>query len=129
MVQLKILSGRSEEASLVVRRFPCVIGRSPSADVRLEESGVWDRHLELALNDAGKFVLRTFPNALATVNGASCSETPLKNGDLIEMGILKIRFWLCETRQQSLRLREIVTWLSLGILSAGQIGLIYWLLR
>ena len=129
MVQLKVFSGTSAGSTLVVQHFPCVIGRSPSADLRLEANGVWERHLELALNEAGRFVLRTFPNALTTVNGSSCTETSLKNGDLIGLGMLKIQFWLRETSQYSMRPREIVTWLGLGILSAGQIGLIYWLLR
>jgi len=52
----------------------------------------------------------------------------LRNGDLIEVGPLKIQFWLSETRQRSLRTREFFTWFALAALCAGQIVLIYGLL-
>jgi len=42
---------------------------------------------------------------------------------------VKIRFWLSETRQKGLRLREFLTWAALTALCAGQVALIYALLR
>lgn len=129
MVQLRVLGGRKADGVHVVNRFPCVIGRSVSADVRLEEPGVWDRHFELNLNSAGFFTLKACPNSLVSINGQPSQEAVLRNGDVIETGLLKIHFWLSESRQSSLRPREISTWLALAILSAGQIALVYWLLR
>jgi hypothetical protein len=127
MVQLKFLTGKQPGRVCSVQRFPCLIGRSANADVRVEEGGVWDEHLEITLSFAEGFILRTLPNSLASINGQRFDRVPVRNGDIIEMGSLKMQFWLEATRQRSLRARELLTWLALGILSLGQVGLIYWL--
>ena len=129
MVQLKILSGANAGTEHVARRFPCVIGRASSADCRVSDAGVWDQHLELDLKIPTGFVLRLQPNALARVNGQPFEEILLRNGDLVEIGAVKIQFWLGELRQTSLAWRELATWLALAALCAVQLGLIYWLIR
>ncbi|MGD0260304.1 MAG: FHA domain-containing protein [Verrucomicrobiota bacterium] len=129
MVQLKVLSGKKAGTAWVARRFPVRIGRSSAADLQLEESGVWDQHLQLDFDPAEGFILSTQPNALAKVNGQPVHQTVLRNGDAIDLGSLKMQFWLSETRQTSLRLREGLTWAGIAAVSLGQIGLIYWLLR
>lgn len=125
MVQLKILSGKMAGTERVARHFPFRIGRSPAADLQLEEDGVWDQHVELAFDAASGFVLSTHSNALATINGHAFREVILRNGDALEIGALKICFWLAETRQTSLRLREWLTWAALVLITAGQVVLIY----
>jgi|SRR5437016_1774689 len=129
MVQFSILSGKQAGTAWMARRFPVRIGRAASADLQLTENGVWDQHLQLDFNPAQGFVLKTEPNALATVNGQPVTQILLHNGDTIELGSLKMRFWLSETRQTSLRLREWLTWTGIASISLGQIALIYWLLR
>jgi pSer/pThr/pTyr-binding forkhead associated (FHA) protein len=129
MVVLKILAGTRAGTEFSLRKFPFQIGRSSSAQICLPEAGVWDRHLEIALDDSGAFSLRTEKGALAAVNGDPVEQTALKNGDLIEIGALKIRFGLSPTRQQSLTFRELATWCALGLLSLGQIAIVYWLAR
>ena len=129
MIQLQILSGKKAGTDSVARRFPFHIGRSSAADLCLEEDGIWDQHLELDLIIPDGFVLSAQPNALATVNGQQVQQIILRNGDLIGIGSLKMRFWLSETRQTGLRFREGLTWCVLGLLSAGQVCLIYWLLK
>ena len=129
MVQLKILSGKKAGVSWMARRFPARIGRSPSADFQLEENGVWDEHLQLDCQPGEGFSLSVAPRALATVNGQSISQTLLRNGDVSEMGSLKMQFWLSATRQPALALREWLTWTAIGLICLGQIGLIYWLVR
>ncbi|HWV99864.1 MAG TPA: FHA domain-containing protein [Candidatus Acidoferrum sp.] len=130
MVQLKILSGKKAGAVWTARRFPVRIGRSANADLCLEEDGIWDRHLLLQFRRADGFVLTTEPNALATVNGESIQAAAvLRNGDSIELGALKLQFWLSETRQFGLGLRETLTWVGIALVGLGQVGLIYWLLR
>ena len=74
-------------------------------------------------------VLTAQPNALATVNGQPVQRAVLRNGDAIEIGSLKLQFWLSETRQRGLRFREGLTWAGIAAISLGQVGLIYWLLR
>jgi pSer/pThr/pTyr-binding forkhead associated (FHA) protein len=129
MVQLKVLSGKKAGTAWAARRFPVRIGRSSAADLQLEESGIWDQHLQLDFHPAEGFILSAQPNALATVNGQPVHQTVLRNGDAIALGSLRMQFWLSETRQTGLRLREGFTWAGIAALSLGQVGLIYWLLR
>ena len=129
MVQLKVLSGKQAGAVAATGRFPFVVGRNQTANLRLEEDGVWDRHLELNLRTPEGFVLTVHSEARATVNDQPVQQAILRNGDLIAMGPVKIQFWLSETRQSDLRPREWLTWAALAALCAGQVALIYRLLR
>jgi pSer/pThr/pTyr-binding forkhead associated (FHA) protein len=129
MVQLKILSGKKAGTVWMARRFPVRIGRSANASLQLEEDGVWDQHLQLDLVPIQGFRLSAQPDALTAVNGQPVEQTILRNGDLIEIGSLKMQFWLSETRQAGLRLREVFIWVVLAAVSLGQLGLIYWLVR
>jgi hypothetical protein len=129
MVQLKVLSGRKAGTIWVARRFPVRIGRSAAADLQLEEEGVWDQHLQLDFNPEKGIVLSALPNALAAVNGHAVDQTVLRNGDSIDIGSLRMRFWLSETRQVGLRFREGLTWAGIAAICLGQVGLIYWLLH
>ena len=129
MLQLSILSGKTAGTVWVARRFPVRIGRAAGCDLSLEGNGVWDEHLRVRFEPARGFVLETTPNALATINGQPLQRTVLRNGDLIEIGSVKMQFCLSETRQTGLRLREALTWAAIAGISLGQIGLIYWLLK
>jgi pSer/pThr/pTyr-binding forkhead associated (FHA) protein len=129
MVQLKILSGEKAGTMWVARRFPVRIGRAATADLRLEEDGVWDEHLQLEFKPAEGFVLHAQPKALASVNGQRVEQAVLRNGDAIEIGSLKLQFWLSETRQKGLRWREALIWTGIAAVSLGQIALIYRLLK
>jgi hypothetical protein len=130
MVQFKILSGKMAGTRWGSRRFPVRIGRGTSADLKSEEDGVWDEHLRLDFNARDGFVLSPQQNALARVNGQPLAHPlALRNGDMIEVGSLKLEFWLTETRQRGLALREWLTWVFIALICLGQVGLIYWLLR
>jgi pSer/pThr/pTyr-binding forkhead associated (FHA) protein len=129
MIQLKILSGKKAGTSMVARRFPVRIGRAPSANLQLEEDGVWDQHLRLDFKTREGFFLSPEPNALATINGELLEARLLRNGDTVQIGTLKIQFWLSDARQRGLGFREWLTWLSIAAISFGQIALIYLLLR
>jgi pSer/pThr/pTyr-binding forkhead associated (FHA) protein len=129
MVQLKVLSGKKAGTAWVARRFPVRIGRSAGCDLQVEEDGVWDQHLQLDFNPAKGIVLSAQSNALVAVNGQAVQQTVLRNGDAIDIGSLRLQFWLSETRQVDLRLREGFTWAAIAAISLGQVGLIYWLLR
>jgi hypothetical protein len=129
MVQLKLLSGKRAGTTWMARRFPVRIGRSGATDLQLEEVGVWDQHLQLDFDPAEGIVLSVQQNALASVNGQPVQQAVLRNGDAIEIGSLRMQFWLGETRQAGLRLREGLTWAGIAAISLGQVGLIYWMLR
>ena len=129
MIQLKILSGKKAGTVWTARRFPVRIGRAANAELRVEEDGVWERHLVLQLRRADGFILTTEPDALATVNGEPIQEAVLRNGDSIEAGALRLQFWLSETRQFGLGLREALTWVGIVLVCLVQVALIYWLLK
>jgi hypothetical protein len=129
MFQLKVLSGKKAGFVWVARRFPVRIGRAAAANLQLEESGVWDQHLQLDLIPGEGIVLSAQPNALASVNGQPVHRTVLRNGDAIDIGSLRMQFWLGEARQAGLRFREGLTWAGIAAISLGQVGLIYWLLH
>ena len=125
MVRLTILSGKMAGTEHSARHFPFRLGRSASADLRLEDDGVWERHAELALDAATGFVLSAQSGALVSVNGRPCREAVLRNGDEMDLGALKLRFWIGPTRQRSLRLREWLTWMAFLLITAAQLFLIY----
>jgi pSer/pThr/pTyr-binding forkhead associated (FHA) protein len=129
MVQLRIVSGKKAGSAYVARRFPVQIGRSPRAELQLEEDGVWNEHLRLDFDPGEGFVLSTCENALAAVNSAPFQKTVLRNGDLIQIGSSKLQFWLGETRQVALGWREWLLWSGIALISIGQIVLVYLLLR
>lgn len=74
-------------------------------------------------------VLVSNPKAITVVNGDKIDEVALREGDLIEAGAVKLRFGFDAVRQKSLFARETLTWIALGLLSLGQVALIYQLLR
>ena len=125
MVLLQVFSGKNAGPATLARHFPFVVGRNSTADLCLEQDGIWDRHLELHLRFPDGFLLKADPRALTSVNGQPIQQVFLRNGDLIEVGRLRIQFWLSETRQRGLRTREFLTWFGLAALCAGQIVLIY----
>jgi pSer/pThr/pTyr-binding forkhead associated (FHA) protein len=129
MIQLNVLSGKKAGSQTVVRRFPFSIGRAAQNDLQLEDAGVWDQHLVLELHRENKrFTLAVAPNALVAVNGQAVQTAPLRNGDLISFGPVKIQFWLAAVTQRGLHLRELFVWALLLAVTALQFLLLYWFL-
>jgi pSer/pThr/pTyr-binding forkhead associated (FHA) protein len=129
MIQLNILSGKTAGAQLAARRFPFRIGRAEGNDLKLEDDGVWERHLVLEFQKGEGFKLATSANALATVNGEPVLEKILHNGDIITIGSARLQFWLAVAQQRGLGLRENFAWALLIFVTLGQFILIFWLLR
>ena len=129
MVQLQLHTGKQAGTQWVARRFPVRIGRSPASDLQLEEPGVWDNHLELNLDPAQGVTLTAQADALVTVNREAVQAARLRNGDSIEVGSVRLQFWLAETRQRGLRVREWFVWCLLAAVSLGEVALVYWLLK
>jgi hypothetical protein len=127
MVQLKILSGKKAGTVSVVRHFPFQLGRSANSDLQLDEAGVWDEHFQISLDSTQHIILETQPNALVTINGQPAQQGILRSGDSIEIGSLKMQFWLSQPLQAGLRIRELLVWTAIASVFAAQIVLIYWL--
>src|SRR4051812_6973684 len=113
----------------VARRFPFTVGRAANVGLRLEDPGVWDDHFTINLGPDAQFELHSRPGATSYVNGTPLEASILRNGDLIKMGAVEIRFGLSPTRQRSFVARELFVWIGLAVISLGQVTLIYWLLQ
>jgi hypothetical protein len=129
MIQLHILSGKKAGATINISQLPFQVGRTASSGLALEDAGVWDNHFQISWPETQALVLTANPKAVTVVNGAKVSDAPLREGDLIEAGAVKMRFGFAPVRQRSLKVRELLTWIALGALSLGQVVLIYQLLR
>lgn len=128
MVQFKILSGKKAGSSWETRHFPVRIGRSAGSNLQLEEAGVWDDHLKVTLESTEGFLAETQSNAFASINGQSIQRSALRNGDTIEMGSVKLQFWLSEAQQRGQTFREAFVWSVISLVCLAQIALVYWLL-
>jgi len=127
VLQFTILNGKQAGTQWRARRFPFRIGRSPDADLRLEEEGIWDSHLAIELRPPEGFVLSVQSTAFASIDSQPVQHAILRNGDIIELGAVKMQFGLAPTRPRSLYFREFLTWIVLALLCLAQIALIYWL--
>jgi len=128
MVQFKILSGKMAGSSWETRRFPVRIGRSTGSDLQLEEAGVWDDHLKIGLEPKEGFMAETQASAFASINGQPIQRAALRNGDTLEIGSVKLQFWLSEAPQRGQAFREAFVWSMISLVCLGQIALVYWLL-
>ncbi|HSA00349.1 MAG TPA: FHA domain-containing protein [Candidatus Paceibacterota bacterium] len=125
MVLLGILSGRMAGQFLRACRFPFRVGRGVAMDARFEDEGVWDFHLELAWDRRKGFWARRQGEALATINGQPFQDQLLRNGDLIGMGAVQLRFSLSETVYRNPAWRESMVWILLSAVLIAELGLVY----
>lgn len=129
MVQFQILSGKQAGHRWIARRFPVRIGRDAANDLCLEEEGIWGRHCELRLDSTAGFILETQTDALVTVNHEPTRSAPLQNGDSVELGAVKLRFWLADPVIRTFRVREWFVWTLVAGIALSELALICWLLR
>jgi len=129
MVQLSILNGRQAGNLMVVRRFPFSIGRGSGNQLQLDDDGVWERHATLEIQERHRFVVQTIAGALLSVNLEPQASAALRNGDILSIGSVKLQFSLAPTSQRGLVWIEAFLWLLLALVTAAQMGLIYWLVR
>jgi pSer/pThr/pTyr-binding forkhead associated (FHA) protein len=129
MIELHILAGKKAGSQSAVRRFPFRIGRDRGNDLQLDDDGAWGQHLTLEFQRREGFRLTAAPDALVMVNHQPVQTILLRNGDVITLGSVKLRFWLAAARQRSLRLREWFVWVLLLVVVLCQFVLIYRLIR
>ena len=129
MIQLRVLSGKMAGENIFVRHFPFNIGRASHSDLRLEDSGVWDDHLNIKFNRKEGYILKAAPSAFCAVNDQPQSSARLRNGDVVSFGSVKMQFWLAPAKLRGLKARELSVWLLLTGLTGAQIFLILRLLK
>lgn len=127
MIQLKVLSGKKAGAIMAARHFPLHIGRRPDSDLCLDEQGVWEEHFSVAFDPLDGIMLKSHAEAVTIVNGHHLQGATLRNGDLIEIGSVRLQFWIGETTQRASRWREWLIWVTIVVISLTQIALVYWL--
>lgn len=129
MVLLKVLTGKMAGTEAVARHFPFRVGRAVRADLSIEGHGVWDRHCEIQWQRGEGLALRATSGAMTLVNGQVVTTARLRHGDLIQLGELRMQFWLSPAQQAGLKLREFLTWLGVAAVIAVEIGLMLRLTR
>ena len=128
MVLLRFLTGPKADGLQAVRRFPFHVGRAPDNDLCLDAAGIWDYHFMVDLRPHEGFIFQTFNEAFAAVNDQPKNSARLRNGDVISFGSAKIQFWLSAPAQRGLRLRELLVWTLILLVTLGQFALICYLL-
>lgn len=128
MIQFQVLSGKQAGDRWIARRFPVRIGRDSDSDLRLSDPGIWNRHCNVILDPDLGCVLVAQPDALLTVNREPQQTIRLRNGDIIELGDVRLRFWLADPVLRSFRLNEWFVWLLIAGIALGQAALAWWLI-
>jgi hypothetical protein len=90
---------------------------------------VWEKHFEISLRRGEGCFGSAQPAALVLMNEEKIETGKLQHGDLIELGSIRLRFWLASRDQKALRAREALVWFSMVALLAVQTALIWLLLR
>jgi len=119
LIQLRVMNGPGAGSTWVASSLPASFGRSPADGLRCEAKGVWEGHFNVRLEKDGVFVLSARAEAFCRVNGSPVSEVPLRHGDVIDAGEMKLCFGFADAPQKSLRAREVLAWvliLGLGLL-------------
>ena len=128
MLLLHIINGKQAGTQFTARQFPVRVGRSASADLVLEEPGVWDEHFQIDFTPEG-LMLASQPEAPVLINDQPVSEARLRNGDIISIGQLSLRFELAPVLQRNQAVSEWILWAGLATVYCAQAVLICWLLK
>ncbi|RME90545.1 MAG: FHA domain-containing protein [Verrucomicrobia bacterium] len=123
MVCLRVLSGSTAGQEFVARRFPLVAGRGRQADVRIEGTGVWERHFRIEWERDQGLVLAPEGEAIVRVDGRRVQRERLRNGCVIEAGDVRLLFTLSPVLQVSPRWREGCVWAGLALLFVAELAI------
>jgi pSer/pThr/pTyr-binding forkhead associated (FHA) protein len=86
-IKLLCIGALASPREVTIDRFPIEIGRGITAGVRIDDRWISRRHCELAY-EAGVIVVRDLSSRHGTmVNGQPISESPLADGDLLQLGL------------------------------------------
>jgi pSer/pThr/pTyr-binding forkhead associated (FHA) protein len=101
---LSLASGERADpipVTLLINRFPCVVGRHSGADRRLSDPSVSRRHCAFTLRDG-----RVWVEDLGSLNGTRLngetleSARPVADGDLLDLAHLRFRVRLAEEGEE-----------------------------
>lgn len=129
MAKLSVISGKKIGLNAVINDSPFVVGRSKEVDLQIDDDGIFDRHFQITHSAGDGYYLEVFEPALVSVNDVYIKKIRLKNGDFIQSGNVKFRFWLAEVKQKNFIFYEILFWSWLALLTGFQVFLIYYLIK
>jgi pSer/pThr/pTyr-binding forkhead associated (FHA) protein len=128
MFQLTRVASRTEsgQVAAVIRALPFVIGREKSADLQLEQPGIWNSHATFQLDPNGRVVIDSHPECSSWLNDQLLEgSTPLKPGDILKIGPTALRFELSSVEQRNPAIREWLLYLLVVFFIGSQIFFIY----
>ena len=83
---IEVLDGRCRGRVFELVRRQTVVGRSPGADLRIDDAGVSRRHIKLNVLDDGSVVAHDMRSTNGMiVNGERCDKVTLREGDLDDL--------------------------------------------
>jgi pSer/pThr/pTyr-binding forkhead associated (FHA) protein len=130
MILLQVGWEATQPRQHIIRKFPCVIGRSSTAEVVMQSPGIWDRHLTIELDERERrFRFQIETGAIAFRNRERVQEGWLKNGDLFQLGSSEILVSLAPASQKPLNRMELGAWLLLVCVILVELGLVFVLRR
>jgi predicted component of type VI protein secretion system len=108
MLQLTLVEESMAGTEMVARHFPFRLGRSSGMDWTIERPGVWEEHAELRV-DGAVVQVAAIGAAAVRVNGRTIpGPTPLRSGDLLELGSVKVRVALVAATQKKIPRQKLV---------------------
>jgi pSer/pThr/pTyr-binding forkhead associated (FHA) protein len=81
-----------EVVVLPIPRLPLRIGRSPAADIELDDLSVSRRHAVVVERNGGVIILDDRSLNGVLLNGERVREAALSHGDCVELGKVRLRF-------------------------------------
>ena len=108
-----------------VQHFPCRIGRSSSDDIVIEDAGVWSSHATLQISSTLEIECISNPSSITRINGKPVTWATLHNGDLLELGAVRMWAFLAPAPLPSSRLREAVFWVVVILVLVAQMLLMF----
>jgi pSer/pThr/pTyr-binding forkhead associated (FHA) protein len=126
MVQLELTSGKKTEL-IKVNTFPCNIGRGGKNAIQITSRGVWDEHASITFDSETGFSILAQGRGTLIVNGEPADQARLKNGDSIELGSARLRFWLAAVKTGDTSNTDLIFWSIISAVFAAMIGLMLWL--
>jgi pSer/pThr/pTyr-binding forkhead associated (FHA) protein len=97
-ITIELVNADIPEHEITLTGFPVMIGRSPEADVQLEDSCVSRQHCEIDEMD-GRPIVRDLDSKNGTfVNGAAVQQAVVQPEDRITVGGISLRA-RCNTRR------------------------------
>ncbi|HMK73576.1 MAG TPA: FHA domain-containing protein [Myxococcaceae bacterium] len=90
--RLLVLTGRLQGTVLTVARTEVRLGKDPQAEISLPYRSLADFHCKLVQSSTGEWLVQGVGQAGVRVNGAPAADAPLRDGDLLELGRLQLRF-------------------------------------